>query len=219
MAPKRKHLSSASSPPKKRKHKHKSLTLVDAVSQSSDLAAPALFQKARLKIHVAVPPATLLSLSTYLHSHLTSTLLLKHAENGTIVAFSDFNSLPRLGRVLDECPFSWSWFEGNVLLFNPRIGQRICTSLASTWSLFRFWSWVLTGRVDGTVVLSSPDHIALLSYALFNVSIPRSQLPKDWTYDTEESHWVDGEGMVIEGDLEFEVTQYTPPFKWQLTAD
>jgi len=60
------------------------------------------------------------------------------------------------------------------------------------------------------VVLSSPDHIALLTCALFNVSIPRTQIPKDWTFDTEESHWVDAEGKAIEGDVEFEVTQYFP---------
>ena len=60
------------------------------------------------------------------------------------------------------------------------------------------------------MVLSSPDHIALLTCALFNVSIPRIQIPKDWAYDTEETHWVDAKGKVVEGEVEFEVTQYFP---------
>lgn len=57
-------------------------------------------------------------------------------------------------------------------------------------------------------MLSSPDHIALLAYALFNVSVPRDEIPKNWTYNTEGSHWVDAGGKVIEGDVEFQVTQY-----------
>src|SRR5204863_1670121 len=84
-----------------------------------------LFQKSRLKFHIAVPPAASDSLETFLHTHLTSTLLLKHTPNGTIVAFSEFKSVGGLGNIQDECPFSWSWFEGDVVLFNPRIGERI----------------------------------------------------------------------------------------------
>lgn len=127
--PKRKHRSSSpSSSPKKRKHKRKSSGLLDEIPTSAHLTAPALFHKARLKLHVAVPPAALPSLSAYMHSHLTSTLLLKHTQHGTIVAFSDFSSVSGPGRVLDECPFSWGWFEGDVVLFNPCIGQRTSTS-------------------------------------------------------------------------------------------
>ena len=95
-----------------------------------------LFQKGRLKIHVAVPPSATAtggagtgagasSIDVFLHTHLTSNLLLKHTENGTIIAFSNFKSLSGRGRILDECPLAWSWFEGDVVLFNPQIGQRI----------------------------------------------------------------------------------------------
>ena len=58
------------------------------------------------------------------------------------------------------------------------------------------------------MTLSSPDHVALITHALFNVSIPRTQMPEDWRF--EENIWIDGEGNVVEGELEFEVTQYTP---------
>jgi hypothetical protein len=62
------------------------------------------------------------------------------------------------------------------------------------------------------VFLSSPDHIALITHGLFNVSIPQNQLPKNWKYKEEEGHWVDAEHNAIEGDVEFEVTQYDAKF-------
>ena len=57
------------------------------------------------------------------------------------------------------------------------------------------------------MTLSSPDHIALITHALFNVSIPQTQMPDEWRF--EESVWIDGKGNVVEGELEFEITQYS----------
>lgn len=57
------------------------------------------------------------------------------------------------------------------------------------------------------MTLSSPDHIALITHALFNISVPRTELPEDWTYNDES--WVDAEGNKIEGELDVEVIQYT----------
>ena len=122
---KRKHPSPPpSSSSKKRKHKHRTSDINKSRIEHPTLSS-SLFQKSRLKIHVAVPPAASTSLDTFLQTSLTSTLLLKHTENGTVVAFSGFRSSDGAGRIVDECPFSWSWFEGDVVLFNPRIGQRI----------------------------------------------------------------------------------------------
>jgi hypothetical protein len=56
------------------------------------------------------------------------------------------------------------------------------------------------------VTLSSPDHIALITNALFNVSVPKTRMPEDWKF--EEDVWVDQNGKTVEGELEFEVTQY-----------
>jgi hypothetical protein len=127
---KRKHRSSSpSASPKKRKHKHKSAVapLLNEVVELSQVPDTSLFQKGKMRLHIAVPPAAVTSLSTFIHSHLTSSLLLKHYEQGTIVAFGDFSSVSGLGRLSDECPFSWSEFEGEVVFFNPRLGQRIST--------------------------------------------------------------------------------------------
>ena len=54
--------------------------------------------------------------------------------------------------------------------------------------------------------LSSPDHIALIAFGLFNVSVPRTELPEQWTFD--DSVWIDGEGNSIDGEVMFEVMQY-----------
>ena len=117
----------SSSPSKKRKHKHSKPSTTEQLLKNNVSESSQLFQKSRLKIHIAVPPAASTSLDTYISTHLTSVLLLKHTANGTIVAFSGFKSLSGVGRILDECPFSWTWFEGDIVLFNPRIGQRIRT--------------------------------------------------------------------------------------------
>lgn len=58
----------------------------------------------------------------------------------------------------------------------------------------------------GTVKLSSPDHIALIAFGLFNVSVPRTELPETWRF--EEFVWLDGSGRTVEGDVSFEVRQY-----------
>lgn len=58
----------------------------------------------------------------------------------------------------------------------------------------------------GTVKLSSPDHIALIAFGLFNVSVPRTELPEDWRFG--DSVWIDGEGKSVDGEVMFEVTQY-----------
>jgi DNA-directed RNA polymerase I subunit RPA43 len=186
----------------KTKKKHRTL---DSPSSSKkrkhkDVPTPSpLFQKGRLKIHVAVPAAAASSLEIFIQTHLTSTILLKHTSNGTIVSFSSFKPTSPTSRILDECPFSWTWFEGDVVLFNPRIGQRIRMS------------YLDDVDVGGIVRLSSPDHIALTTHALFNVSIPRTQMPDDWTF--EDNVWIDGDGNMIEGELEFEVTQYDSQFQ------
>jgi hypothetical protein len=179
----------------KRKHSRASSTTTPKQKHPTSSQSH-LFHKARLKTHVAVPPAATPSLDSFLQTHLTSTLLLKHTPHGTIVSFSNFHSLAGQGRILDECPFSWSWFEGDVVLFSPKVGQRIRIS-----PLFR----VGANWIGAQVTLGSPDHVALIAFALFNVSVPRTEIPEDWRF---EDGWVDGEGKSVEGELEVEVTQY-----------
>lgn len=118
---KRKSSTSSPSTHKKRKHTHSK----SVAASSQPASTPQLFSKARLKAHIAVPPSASASVSTYVHSHLISTLLLKHTAQGTIVSLADFKNIGGTGKLVDECPFAWSWFEGDIVLFNPLIGQRI----------------------------------------------------------------------------------------------
>ena len=67
------------------------------------------------------------------------------------------------------------------------------------------------------MTLSSPDHIALITHTLFNVSIPRTKIPGDWTF--KENVWIDDEGNVVQGELEFEVTQYVASNETLLNLD
>lgn len=62
-----------------------------------------------------------------------------------------------------------------------------------------------TNVLGAQVTLGSPDHVALIAFALFNVSVPRTEIPEDWRF---EEVWVDGEGLKVDGELEVEVTQY-----------
>jgi hypothetical protein len=159
----------SSNPSKKRKHKHKEKdsqasvisqtptksitgTNVISVDDTNSTSTVSLFHKARLKIKIAVPPAATDAVDAFLNQHLTSTLLLKHTNQGTILAHANFKSLTNgLGRILDECPFAWTWFEGDVVLFNPQVGQRICvfptsnlifvTLILVFMTVFNYFSW------------------------------------------------------------------------------
>lgn len=33
-------------------------------------------------------------------------------------------------------------------------------------------------------------------------------MPDDWRFEVEENAWIDGDDKTVEGELEFEVTQY-----------
>jgi RPA43 OB domain in RNA Pol I len=71
-------------------------------------------------------------------------------------------------------------------------------------------------NLGGIVALSSPDHVALISHALFNISIPRTELPEEWSFNDDT--WYSADGAKIEGELEFEVLQYGPRLR-RLTID
>ena len=59
--------------------------------------------------------------------------------------------------------------------------------------------------------LSSPDHIALVTNALFNVSIPRTEIPENWNFNDDA--WYSDDGTKIQGELEFDIIQYILPVK------
>lgn len=56
------------------------------------------------------------------------------------------------------------------------------------------WRPKIGQLLEGTICLSSPSHVSLLLYGLFNASIPASHLPEaewEFVHDTEASHSAD----------------------------
>jgi DNA-directed RNA polymerase I subunit RPA43 len=95
----------------------------------------------------------------------------------------------------DEYAVSWSWVTAEFMLFKPQRGTEL----------------------DGYINLQNEGHLGVVCWNLFNASIPRDRLPRDWKWiGTEDmdgqgyaeegaGYYVDGEGNKIEGMIKFRV--------------
>ncbi|PQE11079.1 RNA polymerase rpb7-like domain-containing protein [Rutstroemia sp. NJR-2017a BVV2] len=133
--------------------------------------------------------------------------------NGVILSYSN----PRLGEKafgndgdttllqnIDEYAVSWAWVTAEFLLFKPEKG-----------------AWL-----EGYINLQNEGHLGLVCWNLFNASIERARLPKDWKWvgvaeqvkDAEAGqgesyaedgigYYVDGEGKKVEGTVKFRVKE------------
>lgn len=117
---------------------------------------------------------------------------------------------PVLAKSIDECGASFIWLTADFLLLRPRRDQ-----------------WI-----EGWINLQNESHVGLVCWNLFNASIERQRLPKDWTWsgvggrmslkkgaeetssgdaqaadddDRGQGYFVDGEGRRIEGLLRFRI--------------
>jgi DNA-directed RNA polymerase I subunit RPA43 len=104
-----------------------------------------------------------------------------------------------LMKSIDEYGASWSWLTAEFLIFKPQRG----------------------GELEGYINLQNEGHLGLVCWNLFNASIERKRLPKEWKwigvegeeksgegYDYAEDgigYYVDGEGKRIEGTIKFRV--------------
>ncbi|KAF7914867.1 hypothetical protein BELL_0480g00040 [Botrytis elliptica] len=107
---------------------------------------------------------------------------------------------------LDEYAVSWAWVTAEFLLFKPEKG-----------------AWL-----EGYINLQNEGHLGLVCWNLFNASIERARLPKEWRWvgvedqekdaeaEAEEGatyaedgigYYVDGEGKKIEGTVKFRVKE------------
>lgn len=107
---------------------------------------------------------------------------------------------------IDEYAVSYGWVTADFLLFKPSRGVEL----------------------EGYVNLQNEGHLGLVCWNLFNTSIARQRLPKDWRWVTSEEtgesdgqgvddlpkyseegigYYVDGNGIKIEGMLKFRVTE------------
>lgn len=95
----------------------------------------------------------------------------------------------------DEYAVSWTWVTAEFMLFKPTRG----------------------GWLEGYVNLQNEGHLGIVCWNLFNASIERQRLPKDWKWvGTEDlegdgyaedgvGYYVDGAGTKIEGIVKFRV--------------
>lgn len=100
-----------------------------------------------------------------------------------------------LMKSIDEYAVSWAWVTAEFLLFKPTRG----------------------GWLEGYVNLQNEGHLGIVCWNLFNASIERQRLPKDWKWiGTEDldgdgyaedgvGYYVDGAGIKIDGIVKFRV--------------
>ena len=134
------------------------------------------------------------SLREYINDYLYTSLYLGYnSPYGTVLGLRDFIPLSTTSSFISDGPNSWLPVSVECLCFHPQPKT------------------LLTGRV----IASSPDHIGLILYDLFNVSISRANIPENWTFDEEqleENHtddeqrgvWMDENGAMVVRDIEFE---------------
>ncbi len=102
-----------------------------------------------------------------------------------------------LAKAVDEYAATFVWLTADFLLFKPRRGQRI----------------------EGWINLQNESHLGLVCWNLFNASIERRHLPRDWRWSDVGGHmssdpddpdrgqgcFIDGRGRKIDGMLSFRV--------------
>ncbi|KAJ1978727.1 hypothetical protein H4R33_005910 [Dimargaris cristalligena] len=93
-----------------------------------------------------------------IHEHLNC-FLMKYLPtlDGVVLSYSNIRFSKKWGRVVDECPFPQFWIQTDLLVWKPHVGS------------------MLEGRIN----IESADHIGLLIYNTFNVSIPADLIPQD----------------------------------------
>lgn len=106
------------------------------------------------------------------------------------------NDGPRvLMKSVDEFAVSWAWVTAEFLLFKPTRG----------------------GLLEGYVNLQNEGHLGIVCWNLFNASVERQRLPKDWKWigngdldadgyaEHGAGYFVDGAGNKIDGIVKFRV--------------
>jgi DNA-directed RNA polymerase I subunit RPA43 len=131
--------------------------------------------------------------------------------NGVILSYSNARIAERpfeddcnqtLLQCIDEYGAAFAWVTAEFLLFKPERG-----------------AWL-----EGYINLQNEGHLGLVCWNLFNASIERQRLPKEWKWVGVESsresstmnggyaedgmgHYVDGDGKKVEGTIRFRVKE------------
>ena len=193
---------------KSKKHKSSSQTLETTPKQYS----PFCTQTSSLYLPLA-PISQKSALEGLCAEHLSPLILTYYPPfSGVILSYSN----PRLSETafgndgpktllknIDEYAVSWAWVTAEFLLFKPDKG-----------------AWL-----EGYVNLQNEGHLGVVCWNLFNASIERKRMPKDWKWigvEGEESvaegmgetyaedgigYWVNGEGIKMDGMVKFRVSE------------
>ncbi|SPC60650.1 related to Rpa43 - 43 kD subunit of DNA-directed RNA polymerase I [Ustilago sp. UG-2017b] len=168
---KRRDSSSSSSPKKSRKSSSSidttGLTLPIETSSSSSSASTSpsvtsAFETLYPIIDLAIPPV--FSTDPYsAFSDLMDTLVMRYIPplSGVLITHSPTRFLQDTALFSADSAFATASLGFECIVWRPKIGQML----------------------EGTIALSSPSHVSLLLYGLFNASIPASHLPEDeWEF-------------------------------------
>ncbi|CZR53340.1 related to dna-dependent rna polymerase I subunit a43 (rpa43) [Phialocephala subalpina] len=207
----------SSSKTKSKKHKsdkHSSHATSSAPQPTADKSnSPFHLQTSSLYLPLA-PVSQKFPLEGLCAEHLSPLLLTYYPPfRGVLLSYSN----PRLSETpfgaettsqvllqnIDEYAVSWTWLTADFLLFKPERGVEL----------------------EGYVNLQNEGHLGVVCWNLFNASIERKRLPRDWVWrDVSELEgegvggnegyaedgqgcWVDGEGKKVEGMIRFRVKE------------
>ncbi|KAJ1972592.1 hypothetical protein H4R35_004587 [Dimargaris xerosporica] len=116
------------------------------------------FTEAHVRLLVALPPCFMGDPLRGVYEHLNC-FLMKNVPSvgGIILSYAHVKILTKYGRVVGDNPFLQFWVSAKVMVWAPPVGA------------------ALLGQIN----IQSADHLGLLLYNTFNVSIPASQIPRD----------------------------------------
>jgi DNA-directed RNA polymerase subunit E'/Rpb7 len=124
-----------------------------------------MFRKTRSKLQIQLAPKYIQSISLGIHDYL-NTLVLKYITDlkGTMISFNNI-SITHSKSIMTESPFILVSILVDFIIFSPKVEDVLC----------------------GIVNKVSPDHIGLILYGFFNVSISKDQFK--YTWDDESHTW------------------------------
>ncbi|KAJ1984591.1 hypothetical protein H4R34_000563 [Dimargaris verticillata] len=148
------------------------------------------FTEAHVRLLVALPPCFMGDPLRGVYEHLNC-FLMKNVPSvgGIILSYAHVKVLTKYGRVVGDNPFLQFWVSAKVMVWAPPIGA------------------ILLGQIN----IQSADHLGLLLYNTFNVSIPASQIPRDIYQWTPSGAASSGEGENSETESTEDGGQDTQP--------
>lgn len=174
---------------KSKKHRsEKDHQTVAPVAQNASPSSPFHLQTASLYLPLA-PISQRYPLEGLCAEHVSPLILTYYPPlRGVILSYSnpristeplqDSDPKGALLKTIDEYAVSWAWVTADFLLFKPE---------RDAW-------------LEGYVNLQNEGHLGIVCWNLFNASIERARLPKDWKWIGVEGDAGNENGSIVNGD-------------------